>query len=158
MLVLFCSSVLSFPVLQSSCWGRERESLVLWYVLNFVSPVFFESSWSCHGLVCRMWLWHFLVILIYLLVFLLHHGPNMFASKIFVFTINRNSGRFWTFYSCAWALSKYHRTTEYIDVFSIVWLAVTLAMPFMEQERSWHIKWCAECQNLSTTMWATCLH
>ena len=52
MLVLFCGSVLSFLVLQSSRWGREI--LVLWYVLNFVSLVFFGSFWSCHGLVCRM--------------------------------------------------------------------------------------------------------
>ena len=52
MLILFCSSFLSFLVLQSSPWGRE--SLVLWCVLNFVSPVFC----SCHGLVCRMWSWH----------------------------------------------------------------------------------------------------
>ena len=44
MIVLFCSSFLSFIVLQSSRWGRE--SLVLWYVLNFVSLVFFGSSWS----------------------------------------------------------------------------------------------------------------
>ena len=54
MLVLFCSSFLSFKVLVLSRWGRERESLVLWCGLNFVSLVFFGSSWSCHGLVCHM--------------------------------------------------------------------------------------------------------
>ena len=47
MLVLFCSSFLSFLVLQSSRWGRE--SWVVWCVLNFVSVVFFGSSWQCHG-------------------------------------------------------------------------------------------------------------
>ena len=39
MLVLFCSNILSFLVLQSSHWGRE--SLVLWYVLLLVSLAFF---------------------------------------------------------------------------------------------------------------------
>ena len=52
MLVLLCSSFLSFLVLVSTGWGRE--SLVLLCALNFVSLVFFRSILSCDGLVCRM--------------------------------------------------------------------------------------------------------
>ena len=57
-LVLLCSTlIVSFLVLQSSCWGREgwllyfnRLSNILWLLV-------------CHGLVCSVWLCYFLVIL-----------------------------------------------------------------------------------------------
>ena len=51
-------------VLQLSWWGRESWLLclvclsgVLWLLCGF-------SSW-CHGFVCTLWLWYFLIILAY---------------------------------------------------------------------------------------------
>ena len=56
--------LVSFLVLQSSHWGRER--LYFCCVLNAMSLLlFFDSSLQCCRLVCSMWLWHFLVILTY---------------------------------------------------------------------------------------------
>ena len=65
----------SFAII--SLGKRELGTLVC---SEFRVTCVFLSSWSYHGLVCRMWLWQFLVILTYLLVFLLHHRPNMFVS------------------------------------------------------------------------------
>ena len=53
---------MSILVLQSSWWGRERWLLcllclpgVLWWLSG--------SSSRCHGVVCSLWLWYFLIIL-----------------------------------------------------------------------------------------------
>ena len=55
---------MSILVLQSSWWGRESWLLcficlpgVLWWLSG--------SSSRCHGVVCSLWLWYFLIILIY---------------------------------------------------------------------------------------------
>ena len=55
---------MSILVLQSSWWGRESWLLcliclpgVLWWLS--------DSSSRCHGVVCSLWLWYFLIILTY---------------------------------------------------------------------------------------------
>ena len=55
---------MSILVLQSSWWGRESWLLclicltgVLWWLSG--------SSSRCHGVVCSLWLWYFLIILTY---------------------------------------------------------------------------------------------
>ena len=63
-----------------------RVASVLW---NFL-----VVPWVGH----RIWLWHLLVIVTYLLSFLLHHRPNIFKSSTFVFTMNRKTGPFEMFY------------------------------------------------------------
>ena len=55
---------MSILVLQSSWWGRESWLLCLiclpgvWWWLS-------GSSSRCHGVVCSLWLWYFLIILTY---------------------------------------------------------------------------------------------
>ena len=54
----------TFLVVQSFLWGRESWLLYFCCVLNVMSLLsFFGSSSQYNGLVCRMWLWHFLVLL-----------------------------------------------------------------------------------------------
>ena len=54
---------MSIQVLQSSWWGRDSWLLCL-VCLPSVSWLLCGSSSWCHGLVCRLWLWHFLIILV----------------------------------------------------------------------------------------------
>ena len=51
-------------VLQSSWWGRESRLLCL-ICLPGVSWWLSGSSSQCHGVVCSLWLWYFLIILTY---------------------------------------------------------------------------------------------
>ena len=55
---------MSILVLQSSWWGRESWLLCL-ICLPGVSWWLSGSSSRCHGVVCSLWLWYFLIILIY---------------------------------------------------------------------------------------------
>ena len=55
---------MSFLVLQSSWWGRESWLLCL-FCLLVVSWWLNGSSSRCHGVVCSLWLWYFLIILTY---------------------------------------------------------------------------------------------
>ena len=57
---------MSILVLQSSWWGRESWLLCL-ICLPGVSWWLSGSSSLCHGVVCSLWLWYFLIILIYYL-------------------------------------------------------------------------------------------
>ena len=51
-------------ILQSSWWGRESWLLCL-ISLHGVSWWLSGSSSRCHGVVCGLWLWYFLIILTY---------------------------------------------------------------------------------------------
>ena len=53
---------MSILVLQSSWWGRESWLLCL-ICLPGVSWWLSGSSSRCHGVVCSLWLWYFLIIL-----------------------------------------------------------------------------------------------
>ena len=53
---------MSILVLQSSWWGRESWLLCL-ICLPGVSWWLSGSSSQCHGVVCSLWLWYFLIIL-----------------------------------------------------------------------------------------------
>ena len=55
---------MSILVLQSSWWGRESWLLCL-ICLYGVSWWLSGSSSRCHGVVCSLWLWYFLIILTY---------------------------------------------------------------------------------------------
>ena len=55
---------MSILVLQSSWWGRESLLLCL-ICLPCVSWWLSGSSSTCHGVVCGLWLWYFLIILTY---------------------------------------------------------------------------------------------
>ena len=55
---------MSILVLQSSWWGRESCLLCL-IRLPGVSWWLSGSSSRCHGVVCGLWLWYFLIILTY---------------------------------------------------------------------------------------------
>ena len=55
---------MSILVLQSSWWGRESWLLCL-ICLPGVSWWLRGSSLRCHGVVCSLWLWYFLIILTY---------------------------------------------------------------------------------------------
>ena len=59
-------------VLQSSWWGRESWLLCL-ICLPCVSWWLSGSSSRCHGVVCGLWLWYFLIILTY---YFWVHGLN----------------------------------------------------------------------------------
>ena len=56
--------LMSILVLQSSWWGRESWLLCL-ICLPGVSWWLSGSSSRCHGVVCGLWLWYFLIILTY---------------------------------------------------------------------------------------------
>ena len=58
------SYFMSILVLQSSWWGRESWLLCL-ICLPGVSWWLSGSSSRCHGVVCGLWLWYFLIILTY---------------------------------------------------------------------------------------------
>ena len=60
---------MSILVLQSSWWGRESWLLCL-ICLPGVSWWLSSSSSRCHGVVCGLWLWYFLIILTYYFVVL----------------------------------------------------------------------------------------
>ena len=53
---------MSILVLQSSWWGRESW-LHCFVCLPAVSWLLCGSSSRCHGFVCSLWLWYFLIIL-----------------------------------------------------------------------------------------------
>ena len=55
---------MSILVLQSSWWGRESWLLCL-ICLPGVSWCLSGSSSRCHGVVCSLWSWYFLIILTY---------------------------------------------------------------------------------------------
>ena len=55
---------MSILVLQSSWWGRESWLLCL-ICLPGVTWWLSGSSLRCHGVVCSLWLWYFLIILTY---------------------------------------------------------------------------------------------
>ena len=55
---------MSILVLQSSWWGRESWLLCL-ICLPGVTWWLSGSSTRCHGVVCGLWLWYFLIILTY---------------------------------------------------------------------------------------------
>ena len=55
---------MSILILQSSWWGRESWLLCL-VCLPGVSWWLNGSSSGCHGVVCGLWLWYFLIILTY---------------------------------------------------------------------------------------------
>ena len=57
---------MSILVLQSSWWGRESWLLCL-ICHPGVSWWLSGSSSRCHGVVCSLWLWYFLIILTYYL-------------------------------------------------------------------------------------------
>ena len=58
---------ISILVLQSSFWGRESWLLCL-ICLPGVSWWLDGSSSRCHGVVCGLWLWYFLIILTYFFI------------------------------------------------------------------------------------------
>ena len=58
---------MSILVLQSSWWGRESWLLCL-FCPPGVSWWLSVSSSRCHGVVCGLWLWYFLIILTYYFV------------------------------------------------------------------------------------------
>ena len=62
---------MSILVLQSSWWGRESW-LLYWICLPGVSWWLSGSSSRCHGVVCSLWLWYFLIILTYYFCYLQH--------------------------------------------------------------------------------------
>ena len=55
---------MSILVLQSSWWGRESWLLCL-FCLHGVSWWLSGFSSRCHGIVCSLWSWYFLIILTY---------------------------------------------------------------------------------------------
>ena len=57
---------MSILVLQLSWWGRESWMLCL-VCLLVVSWLLCGSSLWCHGFICSLWLWYFLIILTYYL-------------------------------------------------------------------------------------------
>ena len=59
---------MSLLVLQSFWWGRESWLLCL-VCLPGVSWLLCDSSSRCHGVVCSLWLWYFLIILTYHFIF-----------------------------------------------------------------------------------------
>ena len=65
--IVLCFDVLYFIsilVLQSSWWGRESWLLCLICLPGF--SWWLSGSFSrCHGLICGLWLWYFLIILTY---------------------------------------------------------------------------------------------
>ena len=63
--IVLCFAVryfMSILVLQLSCWGRESWLLCL-ICLPGVSTWLSGTSSRCHGVVCNLWLWYFLIIL-----------------------------------------------------------------------------------------------
>ena len=70
---------ISILVLQSSWWGRESWLLFLICLLG-VSWWLSGSSSRCHGVVCSLWLWYFLIILIY--YFWYQYVPYGFIKKM----------------------------------------------------------------------------
>ena len=54
--------------MQSSWWGRESW-LLCFICLRGVSWLLCDSSSRCHGLVCSLWLWYYLIILSFIIVF-----------------------------------------------------------------------------------------
>ena len=69
---------MSILVLQSSWWGRESWLLCL-ICLPGVSWWLSSSSSQCHGVVCGLWLWYFLIILTYNFCYALLYVNSKFA-------------------------------------------------------------------------------
>ena len=74
---------ISILVLQSSWWGRESWLLCL-ICLPGVSWWLSGSSLQCHGVVCSLWLWYFLIILTYYFLYL----PLLAATLWVIFLWN----------------------------------------------------------------------
>ena len=69
--IVLCFVVRNFVsilVLHSSRWGRESW-LICFVCLPGVSWLLCGSSSPCHGFVCSLWLWYFLIILTYYLLY-----------------------------------------------------------------------------------------
>ena len=72
--IVLCFAVryfVSIQVLQSSRWGRESW-LLCFICLPGVSWLLCRSSLRCHGFVCSLWLWYFLIILTHNFWFIEH--------------------------------------------------------------------------------------
>ena len=54
---------MSILVLQPYCWGRKDWLLCLVCLPGVLWLCY--SSWRCHGFICSLWLWYFLIILTY---------------------------------------------------------------------------------------------
>ena len=78
---------MSILVLQSSWWGKESWLLCL-ICLPGVSWWLSGSSSRCHWVVCSLWLWYFLIILIYYFWFVFLFSFFAFCFSFFIF---RNS-------------------------------------------------------------------
>ena len=154
MLVLFCSSFLSFQVLVLSRWGRERElGALVWSEFRVVSVlwIFLVVPWVGLSYVVVAFPGH-----THLLVgFPVAPQAKYFYELNIRFYDEQEHSTTWNILFLCMSSFTRPQNNKIYWCFSIVWLAMTLAMPFMEQER---IKWCAEYWNLSTIMWATCLH
>ena len=70
---------MSVLVLQSSWWGRESWLLCL-ICLPGVSWWLSGSSSRCHGVVCGLWLWYFLIILTYYFSSLLYEYSHFLTT------------------------------------------------------------------------------
>ena len=74
--------IMSILVLQSSWWGRESWLLCL-VCLPGVSWLLCGSSSRCHGFVCSLWLWYFLIILTYYFSWHLQYSETyLFDSQV----------------------------------------------------------------------------
>ena len=72
--------LVSFLVLQSSCQEREGWLLYFYCLLDVIRLLlFFVSSSQCRRLVCSVQLWHFLILLTYLLIIIEYDKP--FGTK-----------------------------------------------------------------------------
>ena len=79
---------MSILVLQSSWWGRGGW-LLCFICLPGVSWWLSRSSSRCHGVVCGLWLWYFLIILTFYFLLSKPDQPKLFPHKhciIYIFS------------------------------------------------------------------------
>ena len=121
---------MSILVLQSSWWGRESWLLcliclpgVLWWLSGSIS--------RCHGVVCSLWLWYFLIILTYYFCdpitgWYLHFRYDFDASRIW--------SRVWGVGNC-WGVCPlcYNEVTSFTFLLT-QWIAKTTTMNWQEVE------------------------
>ena len=98
---------MSILVLQSSWWGRESSWLLCLICLPGVSwwLSVSGSSSQCHGVVCRLWLWYFLIILTY------YFCLNLFSDYLCVSVWSKDNSHysahiFWLYLLICLASSK----------------------------------------------------
>ena len=91
---------MSIQVLQSSWWGRESWLLCL-ICLPGVLWGLSGSSSRCHGVVCSLWLWYFLIILTY---YFLYYGNNSKSIKgrVTILALCTSSHADWYLYKVSW--------------------------------------------------------